>query len=82
MKNKSILVRCKKEDQELIRWGAEQTKLEQSEVVRQGLRLGVPLLVKRIGAVTPHTAKAESLRRAFKRPVKMGEIMKATEQSH
>lgn len=82
MKDKSFLIRCEEEDQRLIRWGTTHTKLELSEVVRQGLRIGIPMLVRRLKSTNARTGEVAALRKRFKRPMKMAEVLKATEESH
>ena len=82
MKTGSMLIRCDPEDRSLVGWAAEALKLEQSEVVRQGLRIGIPLLVKRMKRLTPHSKEVSKLRRQFGRAVKMADILKATEAGH
>ncbi len=82
MKDKQVLVRCEKEDQTLLRWGAQQTKLEQSEVVRQAMRIGIPILVRRMQWTSVRTGELAALRQKFKGVVKMQDILKATEEDH
>ena len=75
MKSGSMLIRCEPEDKSLVGWAADTLRLEQSEVVRQGLRIGIPLLVKRMKRLTPYSNEASGLRRKFKRPATMAEIL-------
>jgi len=82
MKDKQMLVRCEKEDQSLLRWGAQQTKLEQSEVVRQAMRIGIPILVRRMQGTAVRTGELAAFRQKFKGVVKMKDILKATEEEH
>ena len=76
------MVRCEPEDRSVIRWASKHLQLEQSEVIRQGIRIGVPMLVKRMKRVRPTDRESVQVRAAFKRPVKMAEILKATEEAH
>ncbi len=81
-KSDNLLIRCESADKTLIRWAATHLKLEKSEVIRQGIRIGVPLLVQRMKRLTPDDPEALRIRRAFKRPLKMSEILEATEEAH
>lgn len=81
-KNDSLLIRCEPADRSLIRWAAANLKLEQSEVIRQGFRIGIPLLVKRMSRLTPTDSQAVAVRKSFKRAVSMADILKATEEAH
>jgi hypothetical protein len=82
MKDNNVLVRCEPNDRALIRWAAEGLNLQQSEIIRQGLRIGIPILVKRMKRLTPSSREATNVRAQFKRPVQMSEILKATEDAH
>lgn len=82
MKTGNMLIRCEPEDKALVGWAADALQLDQSEVLRQGLRIGIPILVKRLKRMTPYAKEASMLRSEFKQPVTMAGILKATEAAH
>ena len=77
-----MLIRCDDEDRSTVAWAAEKLKLEQSEVVRQALRIGIPLLVRRMKRLSPHSPEVVAVREACRRPVTIAEILEATEEDH
>jgi hypothetical protein len=59
---RSLVIRCQSADKSLIQWAAMHLKLEQSEVIRQGIRIGIPMLVNRMRQLTrklPRPSKFE-----------------------
>jgi hypothetical protein len=78
-KNDQLVIRCQSADKSLIQWAAMHLKLEQSEVIRQGIRIGIPMLVHRMRQLTREAPEALKIRGAFKRPLTMKEVHKATE---
>ena len=81
-KKDHLLIRLESADRSLIRWAAMHLRLEEPEVIRQGIRIGIPMLVPRMKRLTPGAPEALKIRGAFKRPLTLKEILKVTEEAH